>query len=196
LSSNPGDPSPITRILQHLARNPDDDAQREVLYAAVYDELRVLAATLMRRERPGHTLSPTALVNEAYLKMAGPRSSAFENRAHFFGSAARAMRQILVNHAESRNREKRGGSWERVAFTDLGDERSEWEFEIIALNAALSKYAELDERAARVAEMRIFAGLTADEIAQILGVSRRTVTSDWSVARRWLSREVSDATGA
>jgi RNA polymerase sigma factor (TIGR02999 family) len=186
------EPSPevFTRLLRELADDPSDGERLGAVYEAVYAELHALAESQMRPERVNHTLTPTALVHEAYLKMTAASKLDFESRAHFLGSAARAMRQILVNHAEARRREKRGGGRERLTFTDVEDSRASWEFEVIAVDEALRRYAAVDERASRITELKVFAGMTSEEIARILGVSRRTVTNDWRVARAWLTREL------
>lgn len=180
----------FTHLLRALSEHPSDADRLAAVYDVVYAELHALAAAQMRRERPEHTLTPTALIHEAYLKMTGASKLEFESRAHFFGCAARAMRQILVNHAEARKRKKRGGGWDRISFTDLEDARASWEFEVIALHEALERYAIVDHRASRISELKVFAGMTSEEIAEVLGVSRRTVTNDWRIARAWLTREM------
>jgi RNA polymerase sigma factor (TIGR02999 family) len=152
--------------------------------------LRRIAGGIMRGERSGVTLTPTALVHELYLKMVDQSRVDWTDRARFFGIAARAMRQILVDHARARAAIKRGGGMVRVTIaSDIigGDDRV---LDAIHLSDTFDLLAKRDERAASVAEMRVFAGLTHDEIAHALGVSRRTVDSDWVFARRWLSREL------
>lgn len=183
--------SEVTRILLDLsAREAGDPAATERLFALVYDELRGLAANLMRRERSGHTLQPTALVHEAYLKLVDQTRIQWEDRAHFFGIAARAMRQILVDHSRRHRAEKRGGGLERVTLEDDAAAAASSAFEVLDLDDALTRLAALDPRAARVVELRVFGGLTHDETAKLLGVSRRTVDGDWSMGRMWLAREL------
>jgi RNA polymerase sigma factor (TIGR02999 family) len=180
----------LTHLLHELAADPADADRLAAVYDAVYQELHALATSQMKLERAGHTLTPTALVHEAYLKMSAASKLDFKCRAHFFGCAARAMRQILVNHAEARNAKKRGAGRDRATFVDVEDSRGQWDFEVIAMDRALRRYAEVDERASRITELKVFAGMTSEEIAQALGVSRRTVTNDWRVARAWLTREL------
>ena len=141
----------------------------------------------MRRERVDHTLQPTALVHEVYIKLVDQPLADWEDRAHFIGIATRAMRQILVDHARGRAAAKRGGGWHRVTLDEsiLGG-RSE--FEMLAIDEALTNLTQLDERAARVAELRMIGGLSVKETAHVLGVSPRTVDNDWAMARMWLSR--------
>ncbi len=185
----------LTRILIEIGES--DQGRKEAadqLYAAVHTELRRIAGGMMRRERQNHTLQPTALVHEAYLKLVDQTVAEWQNRAHFFGIAARAMRQILVDHARRHSAEKRGGQWRRVTLDDNVEDPAALSIEILALHDALEKLAKEDERMARVVELRVFAGLLAREAAHVLGVSKRTVDSDWKVARMWLSRELSEET--
>ena len=184
----------VTRLLRELE---DDAAPRtqlsEEIFALVYDELHRTARAIMARERVDHTLQPTALVHEAYIRLVDGGGSGATDRAHFLGIAARCMRQILVDHARAHRAEKRGGDLQRVTLMEelVTDEGRE--LELLILDDALSKFAALDERAARVAEMRLFGGMTVEEIAAALEVSKRTVDGDWSTARRWLSRELGNA---
>ena len=168
--------------------NREDEAE---LMSAVYRELRRLAAYYLRQERAGHTLQPTALVHEAYLHLAAQKGADWQNRAHFFSAAAQAMRRILVDYARERRAQKRGGDRQRVppdeAFT-FAEERSE---DLLALDGALEKLAGLDPRQSRIVELRFFGGLTEAEIAEVLGVSEKTVKRDWSVAKAWLYAEMS-----
>jgi RNA polymerase sigma factor (TIGR02999 family) len=178
----------VTQILRQL--DLSDPSQADELLAAVYDELRRLASGQLRGERPNHTLQPTALVHEAYLRLVDARDLRWESRAHFFGTAARAMRQILVDHARRHNAEKRGGGWEQVTLaTDVGGEES-LAADVLDLHEALEKLASHDAELARLVELRFFAGLTLDETADTLGVSRRKTAKDWSVARLWLQRRL------
>jgi RNA polymerase sigma-70 factor, ECF subfamily len=182
-------------MLQELVRGGRQQDAPERLFPLVYGELRVLAGGYLRRERPGHTLQATELVNEAYLKLVGQADIDWQGRGHFFGVAARAMRQILVDHARKRGREKRGGGDEAVTLREavMGAQRdTEYTLDdLISLNDALGELAALDERQARIVEMRCFTGLKVDEIALALGVSRRTVEGGWTHARAWLRRRLS-----
>jgi RNA polymerase sigma factor (TIGR02999 family) len=183
------DSSDLTRLLVEIHSLEDrDEADR--LFAVVYAELRRTAAELMQRERSDHTLRPTALVHEAYLRLIRQDRVRWENRAHFFGIAARAMRQVLVEYARRRAADKRGGGSTRVTLGDnLGEDR-ERVCEVIDLNLALDKLAGLDERMSRVVELKTFGDLETKEIARVLGVATRTVEGDWTFARRWLAREL------
>ncbi len=152
----------------------------------VYDELHRLAAGYLSRERPGHTLQPTALVHEAYLRLIGQRQVDWRNRAQFLGVAAGMMRRILVNHARDRNAAKRDGAREQVSLSLVGDDGSAADVDLIALEDALERLAAHDARKARVVELRFFGGLTVDEVAEVLDVSRATVEREWTFARAWL----------
>jgi RNA polymerase sigma factor (TIGR02999 family) len=168
----------------------DNLADANRVFELVYDELREMAGNLMRMERSNHTLQPTALVHEAYTRLIDQSQLDWQCRAHFFGIAGRAMRQVLVDHARSRGAAKRGGDLRRVTLeTGLGGQGETGLIEVLALDETLGRLAELDERMARVVELRVFGGLTAEEVGQALGVSRRTVQEDWRVARMWLARE-------
>jgi RNA polymerase sigma factor (TIGR02999 family) len=181
-------PHEVTRLLRSL--DLADREQTERLMALVYDELRALAASQLRRERPDHTLRTTALVHEAYIKLVDAKDAGFANRGHFFGCAARAMRQILVDHARSRKAEKRGGGWERVTLDPEVGDADPFVAEILDLHEALEKLAGQHQDLASLVELRFFAGLTLDEAADARGVSRRKAAKDWSVARLWLRREL------
>ena len=183
----------ITQILLELGSGEGETQEvSNRLFRAVYDELRIMAGHFMRRERKDHTLQPTALVHEAYLKLVDQTRCEWESRAHFFGVAARAMRQILVDHARRHRASKRGGSWHRITLDENFQQSAEISFEILSLNRALEKLAREDERVARVAELRIFTGMISKEVAFLLGVSKRTADADWKVARMWLTRELAD----
>jgi RNA polymerase sigma factor (TIGR02999 family) len=178
----------VTQILQNL--DLSDPRQRDQLVAVVYDELREIAQRQLRNERPGHTLQPTALVNEAYLRLFEVGANGWESRAHFFGVAARAMRQVLVDYARKRQAAKRGGELDRVTLvTDIA-EAGDASTDVLELHLALEKLAAHDDALARLVEMRFFGGLTLDEAADALGVSRRKAAQDWGVARLWLMREL------
>jgi RNA polymerase sigma factor (TIGR02999 family) len=160
------------------------------LLEAVYPELRRIAAHYMQGERAGHTLQPTALVNEAYLELVGQEDIDWRNRSHFFGVAAQLMRRILVNYARRKKAQKREGKRQRVELSDtvaIAEDRLD---EIIAVDAALDRLAQWDPRQAKIVELRFFAGLTEDETAETLGISPRTVKRDWMIARAWLHSEL------
>lgn len=170
------------------------DGNREALDALmpfVYDELHRQAARYMRRERSGHTLQTSALINEAYLKLIDQRETNWESRTHFFAIAAQAMRRILVDYARKKYSGKRGGAGrdlplEEVALA-VSEEKS---VDLIALDEALTRLAQKDEQQARVVELRYFSGLTLDETAEALGISRATAAQDWQIAKTWLRREL------
>lgn len=179
----------VTEILKNL--DLSDPRQRDELVALVYDELHGVAQQQLRRERVGHTLQPTALVNEAYLRLFDAESNGWESRAHFFGVAARAMRQVLVDYARKRQAAKRGGEWERITLvTDIA-EAGDSATDVLELHLALEKLSQHDDTLARLVELRFFGGLTLDEAADAVGVSRRKAANDWAVARLWLQREMS-----
>ena len=177
-------PENVTQMLLDWSRG--DEAALEQLLPAVYDDLRRHAARLLRRERPGHTLQPTALINEAYLRLVDQQQVAWQSRAHFYGIAARVMRQILVDHARRRAAEKRGGAERDLPLDEALAARDEADVDYLALDEALGRLAALSERQARVVELRYFAGLGVEEVAEVLRVSPATVKNDWSAARAWL----------
>ena len=162
------------------------------LFAIVYDELRRLAASALRRERPDHTLQPTALVHEAYLRLADEPDARWENRAHFLAVAAQAMRRILVDHARGRNAQKRGSGevLRPLDGIDVEAFSAGPAIDLLALDEALARLALLDARQARVVELRFFGGLTVEETAAVTGLSDRTVKREWQMARAWLRREM------
>jgi RNA polymerase sigma factor (TIGR02999 family) len=181
----------VTRLLSELERGGGDAAER--LFPIVYEELRALAESQLRRERAGHTLQPTALVHEAFLKLVGQDEARFESRSHFFAIAATAMRRVLVHHAEKVRSAKRGGGRERRpldAAADLAAPRGSDPVDVIALDEALGRLAELDPRKAKVVELRFFAGLSVEESAAALEASPATVKRDWDFAKVWLLREL------
>lgn len=160
----------------------------------IYDELRALAAARLRNERLGHTLQPTALVHEAYLRLAGQTRAVFRDRDHFFAVAAEALRRVLVDYARARQAGKRRAEGPRLTLaSEPGAEDAREELDLIELDDALTRLAARSERQARVVELRYFAGLSVDETAAVLGVSEGTVKGDWRVARAWLERELSHA---
>jgi RNA polymerase sigma factor (TIGR02999 family) len=178
----------ITGILFRWSQG--DEHALDSLTPLVYRDLRRIAARLLRSERAGHTLQPTALVNEAYLKLAGQAKVRWQNRTHFFAVAARAMRHILVDHARGHQAAKRGGGVTVVPLEEeliLGPERS---VDLLALDQALERLSSIDPRKARVVEMRFFAELNNDQIAEVLQISPNTVMRDWNMARAWLRREI------
>ena len=175
----------VTRILAGL-RGADRRTALERLLPVVYDELRTLAAAQLRRERRDHTLQPTALVNEAYMRLLGAERPSWDDRGHFFRAAAEAMRRILVEHARRRGRLKRGGDRVRVTLSGLGADDEPDAEEILALDDALRRLEEQDARTADVVRLRFFAGLSVEETARALDLSERTVKREWSFARAWL----------
>jgi RNA polymerase sigma factor (TIGR02999 family) len=162
------------------------------IFEIVYNELRNLASSLMRHERPDHTLQPTALVHEAYCRLVDQTRIEWQNRAHFFGIAARAMRQILIDRARKRAAVKRGGDLQRVTLDERLGIGVDPDIEIFELDNAMNQLARMDERMARVVELRIFGGMNVKEIAHVFGVTRRTIQNDWKVARMWLIHELSE----
>ncbi len=182
-------PSDVTQAL--VALSGGDRAALDRLLPLVYDQLRQIAARALRQERADHTLSPTALVHEAYLKLVQLDSITWEGRAHFFGACAQAMRRILVSYARMKKAEKRGAGSAHVPITSVmvaADSRPQ---DLIALDEALAKLESLDERQAHVVECRFFAGMGVEETASALGISPATVKRDWTVARAFLNRELS-----
>jgi RNA polymerase sigma factor (TIGR02999 family) len=167
-----------------------DPAQSAELLTLVYDQLRAIAGAQLARERPGHTLQPTALVNEAYLRLVGNANLKLENRSHFFRIAARAMRQVLVDAARQRGAEKRGGDLPPVTLEPELVAGIPASIEFLELHSALDRLHTLEPRLASLVELRFFTGLTLDEAADALGVSRRTAAKDWAAARLWLQREL------
>lgn len=160
---------------------------RDQLFELLHDELHRLAQSAMRRERPGHTLQPTALINEAYLRLTA-RSGSWQDRAAFMGAAARAMREVLIDHARIRGAAKRQGVIVELRETDAaGDIHLD---EVLVVDEALREFAELDERAAQVVELRYFAGMNVEEAAAVLAVSEKTIKRDWQFARAWMERRL------
>ena len=161
---------------------------------AVYSDLRRLARGYLRRERSGHSLPPTALVHEAYLKLVDQRRVRWQNRAHFFAIAAHLMRRILVDHARAHDAAKRGGGT-TIPLADIDAGADPPGIDVLALDAALDKLARIDPRQSRLVELRFFGGLTVDETAAVLGIAAITVKRDWALARTWLYRELQGAAG-
>ena len=160
------------------------------LVPLVYDELRRLAARYLRRESPGNTLQPTALVHEAFLKLAGQHRVDWQGRTHVLAIGAKAMRRILVDHAKRKHRVKRGGGMKRIQLDEAAALSPERDEDLLAVDEALEKLAGIDERQAAIVELRFFGGMTVEEVAQSLGISKRTVESEWTMVRAWLRREL------
>ena len=180
--------SEVTLLLDRV--NEGDNSAAEALMPLLYDELRGLAGRYLRGERPGHTLQPTALVHEAFLKLVGQKNADYKSRGHFMAIAAVAMRRILVNHAQKRSAAKRGGGAKRVPLADDLAVAESPDLDLVALDEALDRLAKRDPRKARVVEQRFFAGMEMSQIAENLGVSLVTVKRDWEFARAWLTREI------
>ncbi len=186
-----GGPQELTRLL--LAWNAGDEAALEKLVPQVYQELRRLARRQMMRERPGHTLQATALINEAYLRLVDLRNVQWQNRAHFFALCARLMRRILVDFARSRQYAKRGGGERPVSLDESLVVSPVHSTDLVAADDALKALTKVDARKAQVVELRFFGGLTVEETAEVLKVSPETVRRDWRLAKAWLLRELSHA---
>ena len=169
-----------------------DRAAADRLLPLVYDELRRLAAVYLKRGDGGAamTLRPTDMVHEAFLRLVNRPAEDFEGRSHFFAVAATAMRRVLIDHLRGQRRAKRGGNWKRVTLTGIPGVSGDKEIELLALDEALTRFAELDKRASQVVELRFFGRLSTRQIAEELGVSERTIRNDWSVARAWLRSEM------
>jgi RNA polymerase sigma factor (TIGR02999 family) len=185
-------PHEVTQLLAEWSHG--DDAALGELTPLVYEELRRLAHHFMKGQRPDHTLQTTALVDEAYLRLADQRSPSWQNRAHFFAVAARAMRQILVNYAKSSRAQKRGGGALKVELDEAAIVSPEQSQAIVDLHEALERLGVLDSRKARVVELKYFGGLNHDEIAEVMKISTVTVRRDWVFAKAWLYEELHNAT--
>ncbi len=184
-------------ILAELSRDtPDPKISPEQLLPLVYDALRGIARSQLRRERADHTLQSAELVHEAYERLADQSRVNWRGRTHFFAVAAQVMRRLLVDHARQRARRKRGGGLQRITLGDVAAGSDLDLEELLALDRALKKLAALHEREARVVELRYFGGLTTREVASVVGVTERTVRRDWTFARAWLKRELSQEGGA
>ena len=190
MAREPSDPS--ARVTELLVRaSSGDDLATNELFPLVYGELHRLAAQHLGGERPGHTLQPTALVHEAYLRMVGPGEVTWESRAHFFGAAARAIRRILIDHARGHNRQKRGGGQNRPSLDDVEPVIDVRRLDLLALDESLQRLAAVDAVKARVVELRYFGGLSLEETARALSNSVATVSRHWEFARAWLHRDLS-----
>ncbi|MEP6706414.1 MAG: sigma-70 family RNA polymerase sigma factor [Pyrinomonadaceae bacterium] len=183
---------PPEGISQLLVKWSDgDEAALEDLMPLVYNELRRLANSYLRRERPGHTLQPTALVNEAYLKLVDQKNTRWQNRAQFYGIAAQLMRRILVDHARLRHAEKRGGAeQQRLSITSAGDLAIKPDLDVLALHEALEELATIDPQQSRIVELKFFGGLSIEETAEVMKLGHATVERDWKMARAWLRRKL------
>ena len=187
-----GDPLPgnITQLLKQWSDG--DERALDRLTPLVYEELRQQAARYLRRERPGHTMQTTALINEAYLRLIDAKEVRWQGRAHFFAIAANLMRRILVDHARQRNAAKRGGSPIHVTLDRIVATAKQSDIDVLEIDEALTKLAAIDRQQAQIVELRFFSGLSVEETAAALGISPRTVKRDWSVARAWLRREIGE----
>jgi RNA polymerase sigma factor (TIGR02999 family) len=174
----------ITQLLIDVSRG--NQTAIDELLPLVYGELRSLASNYLRRERTDHTLQPTALVHEAYLRLVDQTQVNWQNRAHFFGMAAQMMRRILVDYARAHNASKRGGEYQKLQLDEKIDSVAERSTELIALNDALTELSTVDEVKSRIVELRYFAGLTVEETAEVLGVTPVTINRHWRMAKAWL----------
>lgn len=184
---------PSAQTLSLLRSAPSDARVFDQLASVVYGELKGMAARYVGREAPGGTLQPTALVHEAYLRLVDESQIGAHGKTYFFGAAARAMRQVLIERARARQTQKRGGDRDRVPFEDPVDGSDDAGVDLLALDEALQKLAGLDERQAQVVELRFFGGLSVAEVAVFLGVSERTIKTDWKVARAWLRQKLGES---
>lgn len=183
-------PHEITLLLADVRTG--DEAASARLMEIVYAELRALAGSYAKGQRLGHTLQPTALVHEAFVKLVEGSGQEWSDRAHFFAVAATAMRQILTDHARAQRAQKRGGEWQKVTLDEGALAGGQLDLDLVALDDVLHELAEYDARKHRVVELRFFGGLTAEETARVLGVSLTTVESDWRAARAWLQLRLKD----
>ena len=181
----PTDPGDITLLLARARAN--DARASDELFQRLYGELRALAGAAMQRDRAGHTLQPTAIVHEAWIKLAAPAALAVNDREHFLALAARAMRQVLVDHARGKQREKRDGGREAISLHDAAAPAGMAEVDVLVLEEALERLAQYSALKARIVELRFFAGLSIDEVASVVGLSSSSVDREWSFARAWLS---------
>jgi RNA polymerase sigma-70 factor (ECF subfamily) len=178
----------ITQLLQRVSSSGGEGLDE--LLEVVHAELRRQAARYLRRERKNHTLQPTALVNEAFMKLVDQRNVRWQNRAHFFGIAAQAMRRIVIDHARTRQRVKRGGVQQAVTLDEAMIAAESRSIDVLALDQALKRLEALDPRQAKIVELRYFAGLSVEETAEVTGLSPATVKRDWAMARAWLHSEL------
>ena len=182
-------PESITQLLVDWSKG--DQKALDKVMPLVYSELRRLAGNYLRRERPGHTLQPTALVNEAYLKLIDQKNARWQNRAQFYGVAAQLMRRILVDHARQHRAAKRGGSDQRgLSITSAEQLVKQPELDLLALHEALEELTTIDSQQGRIVELKFFGGLSIEEMAEVLGIGHATVERDWKMARAWLRRKL------
>jgi len=192
--NKPVNPDPSGRINALLLQwNAGDLAARDALVPVVYDELRRLASSYLRRERVDHTLQPTALVHEAFLRLAEQKQVRWQDKHHFFGVTAQLMRRVLVDSARSRLGRKRGSGAPKVPLTEAYAMAKERPAEMIALDESLQRLSDVDPQQARVIELRVFAGLSVEEVAEVLKISPATVKRDWAMGKGWLLREIGKA---
>ena len=182
------EPADVTQLL--LAWNNGDRGAFDLLMPLVYQELRRVARRHMRAEDAGHSLEATALVNDVYIRLVDQKRVNWQNRAHFFGAAARIIRRLLVEHARARHRLKRGGDALKISLNGEINVRAAVDLDVVALDEALSRLAKLDPQQERIIELRFFAGLSIEETAEALNISPATVKRDWTTARAWLYREM------
>lgn len=184
--------SDFTLILNEMTRG--DAAREDIdrLYGEVFDELKLIAAAKMRRERLGHTLQPSDLLQKAYVKLVDSGRVEVTGRAHFLGLAANAMRQLLIDHARKKKAVKHGGEFQRVTISKADVSSEDDGIDVLDLNDALDRFEKVDPRAARMVELRFFGGMDMESIALLLGVTRRTLQNDWKMAKRWLNRAMSE----
>jgi RNA polymerase sigma factor (TIGR02999 family) len=178
----------ITQLL--AAWGAGDKSALDALIPEVYAELRRQASRYLRRERPGHTLQTTALINEAYVRLVDQKQTRWQNRAQFFGIAGQLMRRILVDHARAKHRAKRGGSDIRISLTEATSVTKDSDLDLVELDEALNRLAEIDPQQSKIVELRFFSGLNVEETAAALDISPATVKRDWAVAKAWLHREI------
>lgn len=181
-------PGEVTRLLHKLKMGQKE--AEEQLIPLVYGELRRIAVAHLRREARGHSLQPTALVHEAYLRLSGIKEVDWQGRSHFFAVAAMAMRRILVDYARANRARKRGDGWDAVSLNEAILPAPQRAPEIVALDEALNRLTRLDSRQAKIVELRFFAGMSEEETGEVLGISSRTVKRDWRVAKAWLFKEL------
>jgi len=176
------------RVKSKVSDVPDTD----VLFTQIYNELRQIAYVYMKHERPDHTLQPTALINEVYLKLSSQKDAKWKNRTQFLAIASQAIRRILINHAKAQQAGKRGGSWNRITLNGAALRKNSLsKIDLLSLDEAMKELEVMSERQARVVEMRFFGGMTINEIARTLNISPRTVNGDWAIARAWLRGKLS-----
>jgi len=183
------DHAEITQLLEDASLGGEDAARR--LMPLVYEELHQMAARHLKHESPAHTLQPTALVNEAFLRLISQSRVSFKGRMHFFAIGSTLMRRILVDHARRKQREKRGGGQIRMELPDNFPAENAFEDDVLSVHEAIEKLEQLDPRQARIVQLRFFGGMKMDEIAAELGVSKRTIEGEWTMVRAWLKREIS-----